>query len=114
MTINDLPYVMLKCLVCTIIIELLLALILGVRNKKDLLNVILVNIATNPIVVSLPIFMLVKYGYEARMSSLYILEILTVFVEGFIYKKVLEYKKINFFILSLILNVGSYFIGKFL
>ena len=114
MTINDLPYIMIKCLVCTIIIELVIALILGVRDKHDMLNILLVNIVTNPIVVSLPILMLVKYGYNARMITLYILEILTVLIEGFIYKKTLEYKKVNPFILSLLLNLGSYSIGKFL
>ena len=114
MDISDLPYIMLKCLVLTIIIESIIALILGVRDKKDIINIILVNIVTNPVVVSLPIFMLVRYGYDMQIKTLYILEVITVLVEGFIYKKVLNYKKINPFILSLILNLGSYLIGKLL
>ena len=114
MNITDLPYIMIKCLLCTVIIELVIAVILRVKTKGDIINIILVNVVTNPIVVSVPIFIMVKYGYHYRMISLYILEVLTVLVEGFIYWKVLNYKKINPFILSLILNFGSYFIGRFL
>ena len=114
MNINDLPIIMIKCLLCTIIIELVLSLILGIRTKKDILNIILVNIATNPIVVSVPILFLIKYNSNMRIISLYILEIFTVLVEGFIYKKVLNYKKINPYLFSLLLNCGSYFIGKLL
>lgn len=102
---------MIKCLICTIIIEVLVAIILKIRNKKDLLNIILVNILTNPLVVSIPILILIKYGYNARMICLIILEILTVIVEGLIYFKVFNYKKINPFIVSLILNLSSYLIG---
>ena len=112
MRLNDLPIIMIRCLVCTIIIELVIALIIGIRNKKDFLNVIIVNILTNPIVVSLPIYILMRYGLRYRYYSLYILEILTVLVEGLIYKKVLVYRKINSLLVALILNVGSYFIGE--
>ena len=44
---------MLLCLVSTIIIELIISLILGVRNRKDIVNIILVNAMTNPLVVSI-------------------------------------------------------------
>ncbi len=103
---------MIRCLIYTIIIELGIALILRVRNKKDLLNIVLVNIVTNPLVVSIPVFVLVKYEYKSSVISLIILEILTVLCEGLIYLKTLAYKKINPFMLSLILNASSYFIGE--
>lgn len=112
MNISSLPYVMIRCLLLTIIIETTIALILGVKNKKDILTVILVNVLTNPIVVSIPVFMYVFYGYNAEIISLIILEIITVFLEGYIYYKYLVYKKINVFILSLILNFMSYVIGQ--
>ena len=41
-----------------------------------------------------------------------VLEIITVITEGFIYSKVLDFKKINPYILSIILNLGSYLIGE--
>lgn len=112
MSLNNIPFIMIRCLVLTIIIELLLALILGVRNKKDIINVILVNVITNPIVVMTPIILYLNFGSLISKISLLILEVLTVLVEGLIYKKVLEYKKINWFLLSLILNVTSFIIGE--
>ena len=110
--INDLPLIMVKCLLFTIIIEVLVALLLKIKDKKDILNIILVNVMTNPIVVTIPILMLVLYGYKARIISLIILEVLTVIVEGLIYFKVFKYKKINPLLVSLILNISSYFIGE--
>ena len=111
MRIDDLPYIMVKCLVLTIIIELVIAIIIGIRNKKDILNVILVNVFTNPLVTSIPIFIYLKYGYNAEKVSLIILEIFAFVSEGFIYSKVLKYKKLNPYLISLILNLSSYLIG---
>ena len=110
MKVSDLPKVMLICLSCTIIIECGIAFILGYR-KKDLLNVLLVNCLTNPIVSSVPVYFNYHYGLKSRNIVLLILEILTLFVEGFIYVKVLKRRKINGFLLSLILNLSSYLIG---
>ena len=110
MRLSELPYYMAKCLILTILIETLFAFILGYR-KKDLLNVILVNIITNPIVVTIPVYFNVKYGLFERNVSLYTLEVLTLLTEGFIYKKYMTNKKINPFVLSLLLNFSSYFIG---
>lgn len=108
----NIPYIMIRCLLFTIIIELIIALLLKVRSKGDILNVILVNIVTNPIVVIVPVFMYIHFGYYPQIISLIVLEILTVLVEGFIYKKTLDYKKINPFLLALILNVFSYLVGE--
>ena len=105
---------MIKCLLCTIIIEVSVSQILKIKNKKDILNIILVNILTNPLVVSIPILMLVKYNYTISIISLVILELLAFITEGFVYSKVLKYKKINPYLVSLILNLGSYLIGEIL
>lgn len=113
MFITDLPKVMLICLVMTIVIECGIAIILGYR-KKDLLNVLLVNLLTNPIVSTLPVYFNYYHGLKARNICLYILEVLVLIVEGFIYVKVLKRKKINGFLLSLILNASSYFLGLLL
>ena len=113
MLITDLPKVMLICLAMTIVIECSIAFILGYR-KKDLLNVLLVNILTNPIVSTLPVYFNYYHGLRARNTCLYILEVLVLIVEGFIYVKVLKRRKINGFLLSLILNASSYFLGLLL
>ena len=112
MNLNELPLIMIKCLLCTIILECIIGIIIGVRDKKDILNIVLVNIMTNPIVVSVPIFVMTRSNMRNRYITLYILEILTVIVEGLIYKKVFKYKKLNPFVVSIILNLGSYLLGE--
>lgn len=111
MIINDLPFIMLKCLVFTILIEVVVGLIIGVRNKRDILNITLVNVFTNPLVTSIPVLVYINFSYTPYIISLIILEIFALVSEGFIYSKVLKYKKINPFIISLILNLSSYLIG---
>ena len=113
MRLSELPYYMAKCLILTILIETIFAFILGYR-KKDLLNIVLVNIVTNPIVVTIPVYFNVKYGVFERNVSLAILEVTTLFTEGFIYFKCLERRIINPFLLSLLLNLASYLIGIFI
>lgn len=108
MRLEDLPFIMIRCLVLTILIELTIALILKTK-KKDLLNIVLTNIITNPIVVVVPVYINITYGLIPRNISLLILEILTVFIEGFIYKK---FNKNNTpYRFSLILNISSFLVG---
>ena len=113
MNINELPLIMLICLSSTIVIELIMSLLLGMRNKKDILNVILVNIMTNPLVVSILMYITYNRLFNTTISII-ILEILVILTEGFAYKKVLTFDKINPYVLSLILNISSYFIGGLL
>ena len=110
MSLNAFIYVMIRCLLLTIVFETSIAFLIGLR-KKDLLNVILVNIMTNPLVVSVPVYFNLAYGLKSRNVVLLILEIVTVIVEGLIYKKYLNYKKINGMWLSLLLNASSYLLG---
>lgn len=106
-----LPYVMLLCLTVTIMIELLFALILKIHDKTDLINVVLVNILTNPLLVSTLYLVFLKYGEFAKIVFEIIMEIVIFAVEGTIYKRYLKYNKINPYLISLILNTASYFIG---
>ena len=110
MLISDLPKVMLISLSITIVIEISFAFILKYRNK-DLVNVLLVNILTNPLLNSIIVAINYYYGLKYRNIALLILEILVVIIEGFIYQKYLDRKKINGYLLSLILNIASYGIG---
>ena len=113
MNINELPLIMLICLSFTTMIELIMSLLLGIRNKKDILNVILVNIMTNPLVVSILMYITYNRLFNTTISII-ILETLVILTEGFAYKKVLTFDKINPYVLSLILNISSYFIGGLL
>ena len=110
MLIRDIPIVLARCLIITTIVEVILALIMGYR-KRDLIYVLLVNILTNPLVNSFTILANVYYGLKYRNITLLILEILAFLVEGLIYSKYLEKRKMNGYLLSLILNIASYVIG---
>lgn len=110
MLINELPKVMAISLTITLIVEVGFAFILRYRGK-DLVNVLLVNFLTNPLLNSLVVTINYYYGLKTRNISLYIMEVLVVVIEGFIYQKYLERRKINGFLLSLLLNVASYGIG---
>lgn len=112
MYINEIPYYIIRALVLTIIIELVVGIIIGIRNKKDILNVILVNMITNPFVTIVPVTLNIYVSVQARTIALYILEVIVLFTEGLIYKKVLNYKKINWLLISLILNFASFGIGE--
>lgn len=114
MMINEIPYYIARSLILTVLIEVALALIIGIRKRKDILNVILVNTITNPIVNIVPITLNVYVSLFARNVSLIVLEVLALFVEAIIYKFTLKYKKINWFLISLILNASSFGIGEIL
>lgn len=111
MNINDLPLLLIKCLALTIVIELIISLLLGVRDKKDILNIILVNVITNPVVVMSQVLLYLRFGYKIEIIGVIVLEVLVVIVEGLIYRKVLNYKRINPLLLALILNALSFLIG---
>ena len=110
MLVRDMPLVMLKSLIITLIIELVIAFILYYR-KKDLINVLLVNILTNPLLNGIVILINYYFGLKWRNISLIILEIIVFLIEGMIYQKYLEKRKINGYLLSLILNLSSFVIG---
>lgn len=110
MRLSDLPFIMARALILTILIEVSVSFILGYR-KKDLLNVVLVNIMTNPLVVTIPVYVNVKYGLMPRNIVLLIFELLAVLSEGYVYNKYLDRKKINCYLLSVILNLSSYLFG---
>lgn len=103
--------IMLVSLLCTIVIESVIAYLLGVRSKRDFVNIILVNILTNPLVVSISFSTNILFGVEYKNIVLLILEFSALITEGFIYNKYLEHRKLNPYLISLILNFASYSIG---
>lgn len=110
MNLNNLPFLLFLNLSMTIILELVLSVFLRVK-KKDLIYVVLVNILTNPLLNTLSVFSFLKFHYQSFVITILVLEIVVVLIEGFIYKKVVEFKKINPFQLSFILNLFSFIIG---
>ncbi len=95
----------------TIIIELTVSFIIGIRNKDDMKVVILVNICTNPIVVYIANCLMLFTNDFIYNIGVAILEILVVMVEFVLYKKYLKFDKVSPFAISLINNVISFSIG---
>lgn len=95
----------------TIIIELTVSFIIGIRNKDDIKVVILVNICTNPIVVYIANCLMLFTNDFIYNIGVAILEILVVMVEFVLYKKYLKFDKVSPFAISLINNVISFSIG---
>ena len=73
-------------LVLTILLETGFYLLVGKRNKKDLLLVMLVQVITNPVVV-LSYWLAVLYTDWNRATIIIPLELFAVLTEGFYYKK---------------------------
>ena len=116
--LRNLPLTMAECLILTILIESAAAAIIGVRKKHDYLNIILVNVITNPVLVALTSLAGYFYGYASYLALVIAGETGVFITEGLIYRKTLAYRKINPFLVSLILNGVSYLsglvIGRFL
>lgn len=108
--IAELPKVMAWCLALTLLLEVFAAAALGLR-KRDLLFVVLVNVITNPVLVSATTLICWFYGMRAYYVSLAVFEIAAFFTEALLYKYALK-PKLNPFLLSLILNVFSAMIGN--
>lgn len=107
-----LPYIMFLALVVTILLEVLSALIIKIRDNKDIINIILVNVLTNPLLVSITYVIFLKFGEEIQKIVEAVMEITILIVEGILYKKYLKNDKINPFLISFILNLSSYTIGS--
>ncbi len=97
-------------LVLTIIIETLTIFLLGLRNKKLFLNVILVNILTNP---ALNILLNYTQDYFRDSYFLYVifLEITVVIIEWLFLKFRLKELKLPFFLISFTINSVSFLSG---
>ena len=96
----------LKPLLLTLVFELLIAFLLGLR-RKDLLLVFLVNLITNPLL------SLLVGGMNTFLSAgqiqlvvYLLLEPLNVLSEAFLFQRYLNEKR-NGLLLSLLLNCGS-------
>ena len=96
----------------TIIIELGIALLLRIKEKKDILNLIVINCITNPI---LNYIMMVVVYLTSNNVIIYFLfflfEIMVIDLEYRFYKKKLVFKKISLLLLSIMLNISSLILG---
>ena len=86
----------------TIIIELGIALLLGIKEKKDILNLIVINMM---VVVYLTSNNVIIY------FLFFLFEIMVIDLEYRFYKKKLVFKKISLLLLSIMLNISSLILG---
>ena len=100
-------------LILTVVLELLMSYILGIRNIKDFCVVILVNIYTNPIVVFLSNIVQLMNNVMLYYCSIFILEIGAVVIEALLYKRYLK-KPLNPIRLSIYNNIFSFGMGVIL
>lgn len=109
-------------LLLTLFLEVTFAWVLGIRKRKDVLLVILVNIVTNPVVVFSYSFLVYVIPYQVISSNpilgnawmiKFLLETFAVWCETFYYKRYLKSTKHPFW-LSLFLNGVSFGIGCYI
>lgn len=111
----------------TLVTELPLAFLLGVRGRKNFNVMLIVNCISNPLLITLVFPLIWFYGYGIWMYAVVIpLEAVVIFAEGAAYRKKLkndtaetasdgrERIPMNPFLLSFLLNVVSYGIGEIL
>lgn len=95
----------------TIIIELIVSFIIGIRNKEDIKVVIWANIFTNPVVVYLANCIKLLNNNLIYNIVVIIMEITVVIVEFIIYKKYLKFKEKSPLFISSINNIISFLLG---
>ena len=94
----------------TVVVEIVVGLLLGLRDRHSLLMIFLVNVVTNPIVVFL---LNVEYLYGlplSRLSLTILLEITAFLTEALLYRYALKGGR-NPYFLALVLNAASYLMG---
>lgn len=105
-------YALVVSLVLTILFETGFYLLIGKRNKKDLLLVVLANVMTNPVVVSLYWLAFLHTDWN-RVTVTALLELFAVLTEGYLYKKFGQDFKYPF-LFSLSANAFSFGAGVLL
>jgi len=96
-------------LILTIAIECGLSLIF--RSKQLTYTVFLCNLLTNPLLNFLLLLYLAFFEQEFYFVALGVLESAVVFIEGFIFMLILDYRPLKAFSLSLFFNGASLCVG---
>lgn len=109
---QSLPIALVVSLVLTVAIEVAFFFLIGKRNRKDLLLLVLVNVITNPLVVLL-YWVTVLFTNIDSFLALVVLETLAVGVEGRYYQAYgIDFRQP--YVFSLAANVVSFGIGVLL
>ena len=110
MPMKEIILTLIVCLILTLVLEETAALIAGVRKGFDLIVILFANLLTNPVAVYTGM-VLSAFTDIPRPLYIIVLELAVFITEALIYKQILFTKKPSPFLLSLILNSVSFFIG---
>ncbi len=72
-------------LLLTLVLEVSFVYLCRIRDKKDIILLIMVNILTNPLVV-MSYYIAVHYGNMNRIAVVIVLELLAILTEGYYYR----------------------------
>lgn len=108
----DMLYSLGMSLILTLLLEVGFALIYGIRDRKDIVLLILVNILTNPLVV-LSYYLIINYTVVNGLIAIVVLELMAIFTEGYYYR---TYGKTfrRPLLFSVYINLFSYLTGQVL
>ena len=95
----------------TIIIELLISFIIGIRNSEDIKVVLWANVLTNPIVVYTANCIKLLNNNLIYNIIVIIMEIMAVIVEYVVFKKYLKFRKKSPIFISSVNNIISFVLG---
>ncbi len=95
----------------TLVIEVIIAICLKIRDKEDLKVIIFANILTNPVVVFCTNLVFTFCSQYVHVITVIIFEILAVIVEYKLYKEFLNFKEKSPLYISIVSNVFSFSIG---
>ena len=98
-------------LLLTLIIEILISLLLGIRKKYDIFIVMCANICTNPVVVFISNCVYLFSNKSIYVISVIILELFAFIFEYIFYAKYLDFEKVSPLLISLITNSISFGLG---
>lgn len=96
----------------TLLVEMILAIIIGPRHRRSLLIVLLVNLITNPAVVLL-YYLNYRYLDLPQLPVIILLEVSAVTVEAFIYYRC-DKNRNHPILFSILLNAISYTVGIYI
>ena len=95
----------------TLLVEGLVAILLGLRHWKELRLVVLVNLLTNPATVYFSYLGRLFGGVRIGLFVMAVAELFAFWAEGYCYQHYLDWIKKNGYLLSLLLNGASFCVG---
>ncbi len=103
-------FIVFRNLILTIILEFILAFILGVRSKSDFLGILSINCVTN-LLLQFIMWFVESFFSKYIFLFLVLLELLVIFGEFCFYKETLVFHKIPLVCFSILLNAFSFGLG---